>query len=174
MSANGLKTNQDRILMDKIKFVHLYEIEEQKIIDLMNNEMVGKQLPLLANGFSAKNCQDFLKAKRRFWDEYGFGPWAFLIENRFAGWGGLQPENGDADFALVLHPKFWGWGHQIFKKTKDHAFNKMNLNSITILLPASRPNSKAVTRFGFIEDGELLIDGENFLRFRLTKPLSSS
>ena len=146
--------------MDKIKFVHLHEIEKQKIIDLMNNEMVRKQLPLLADGFSVKSCQDFLKAKRLLWDKYGFGPWAFLIENKFAGWGGLQPENGEADFALVLHPKFWGWGHQIFNKAKDHAFNKMNLNSITILLPPSRPNSKAVTRFGFIEDGELPIDGE--------------
>jgi len=79
MSAICRKMNQDRILMDKIKFVHLFKIEEQKIIDLMNNEMVGKQLPLLANGFSAKNCQDFLKAKKRIWDEYGFGPWAFLF-----------------------------------------------------------------------------------------------
>lgn len=160
--------------MDQIKFVHLHEIEKQKLIELMNNEMVGKQLPLLADGFSAKNCLDFLKSKKQLWDEYGYGPWAFLIENKFAGWGGLQPENGEADFALVLHPKFWGWGHQIFNKTKEHAFRKMNLNSITILLPPSRPNSKAVTRFGFIEDGELVINGEIFLRFRLTNPLSSN
>ncbi|MCO4780673.1 MAG: hypothetical protein KC471_09835 [Flavobacteriaceae bacterium] len=157
--------------MGEVKFVHLYEIEEKKIIDLMNNEMIGEHLPLLADGFSAKNCQTFLNSKRLLWDKYGFGPWAFLIENEFAGWGGLQPENGDADFALVLHPKFWGWGHHIFRKTKNYAFNKMNLNSITILLPPNRLNSKAVTRFGFIEDGDLSIDGEIFLRFRLTKLL---
>ena len=156
--------------MDEIKFVHLYEIEEQLIIDLMNNEMVGRHLPLLADDFSAESCRAFLKAKKQLWDEHGFGPWAFLINNEFAGWGGLQSEHGEADFALVLHPKFWGWGRKIFDEVKDQAFNRMNLSSITILLPPNRPNSKAVTRLGFIEDGELTVEGEVFLRFRFTKP----
>ena len=155
--------------MGEIKFVHLFEIEEQQIIDLMNNKQVGKLLPLLSEGFSVENCRAFLKAKKQLWDEYGFGPWAVLIEDEFAGWGGLQPEHGEADFALILHPKFWGWGIRIFNKVKDQAFNEMNLNSITILLPPSRPNSKAVTRLGFAEDGELTIEGEIFSRFRLTK-----
>jgi ribosomal-protein-alanine N-acetyltransferase len=155
--------------MDEIKLVHLFEVEEEQIIILMNNEIVGKQLPLLAEGFSAENCRVFLKAKQQLWDEHGFGPWAFLIKGEFAGWGGLQPEHGEADFALVLHPKFWGWGRKIFNKVKDQAFNEMNLNSITILLPPSRPNSKAVTRLGFTADGDLTIEGEVFMRFRFTK-----
>jgi len=155
--------------MDEIKFVHLFEVKEEQIIDLMNNEMVGKQLPLLAKNFSAEECRAFLKAKKQLWDEHGFGPWAFLIEGEFAGWGGLQPEHGDADFALVLHPKFWGWGQKIFNKVKDQAFNQMNLKSITILLPPNRPNSKAIKRLGFIDDGQLIVDGEIFMRFRLTK-----
>ena len=94
-----------------------------------------------------------MKAKKQFWDEHGFVPWAFLIKGEFAGWGGgLRPEHGEADFALVLHPKFEGWGRKIFNKVKDLAFDQMNLNSITILLPPSRPNSKAATRLGFTDD----------------------
>lgn len=155
--------------MDQIKFVHLFEIEEEQIIELMNNEMVGKQLPLLAGGFSVENCRAFLQAKKALWDDFGFGPWAILIKGEFAGWGGLQPEQGEADFALVLHPNFWGWGRKVFNKVKDQAFDKMNFNSITILLPPSRPNSKAVTRLGFIEDGELILEEKKFLRFRLIK-----
>ena len=100
--------------MEEIRFVHLSEVNQQQIIDLMNNEMVGKQLPLLANGFSTANCRAFLNAKKQLWDQHGYGPWAFLIKDEFAGWGGLQTENGDADFALVLHPRFWGWGRRIF------------------------------------------------------------
>lgn len=42
--------------MEEIKFVHLFEVNEDLIIHLMNNEMVGKQLPLLLEGFSAENC----------------------------------------------------------------------------------------------------------------------
>lgn len=155
--------------MENIRFVQLDEIEEEQIIDLMNNEQVGKQLPLLVEGFSAESCHVFLKAKRQLWDEHGFGPQAILINGGFAGWGGLQPEHGEADFALILHPKFWGWGRKIFNKIKVQAFNQMNLKTITILLPPSRPNSKAITRLGFIEDGQLTVNGELFTRFRLTK-----
>lgn len=155
--------------MDEIEFVQLHEIEEEQIIALMNNEMVGKQLPLLVDGFSAESCRAFLKAKKQLWDEHGFGPWAFLINGEFAGWGGLQPEQGDADFALILHPSFWGWGRKIFNKVKDQAFEQMNLNTITISLPPSRPNSRAITRLGFTEDGQLTVGGALFMRFRLTK-----
>lgn len=156
--------------MDEIKFVHLFEVKEEQIIDLMNKEMVRKQMPLLVEGFSAADCRVFLKAKKQLWDEHGFGPWAFLINGEFAGWGGLQPEHGEADFALVLHPKFWGWGPKIFNKVKDQAFNQMNLGSITVLLPPSRPNSNAITRLGFTDDGQLIVDDKLFMRFRLTKP----
>ncbi|OUR76978.1 GNAT family N-acetyltransferase [Alphaproteobacteria bacterium 46_93_T64] len=155
--------------MDEIKLVSLFEIREEQIIDLMNNEMVGKQLPLLAGGFSVEDCQIFLKAKKQIWNDYGFGPWAFLIEGEFAGWGGLQPEHGEADFALVLHPNFWGWGRKIFEKVKNQAFKEMGLNCITILFPPSRLNSKAITRMGFREDDLLTIDNELFRRFRLSK-----
>lgn len=156
--------------MDEIEFVHLSKIKEQDIIDLMNNKLVGEQMPLLKGGFSSENCRAFLKAKQKLWDDHGYGPWAFLIKGEFAGWGGLQYEQGDADFGLVLHPKFWGWGRKIFNKIKNQAFTEMNLSSIIILLPPSRPNSKAVNRIGFKNDGNLTIDGELFLKFRLNKP----
>lgn len=50
-----------RIFMSEIQFVHLYEIEEEKFITLMNHEMVGKLMPLLKNGFSKEDCQNFLQ-----------------------------------------------------------------------------------------------------------------
>ena len=157
--------------MDQIKFVHLSDIDENAIIDLMNNEEVGKLLPLLKEGFTSEHCKAFVKAKKKLWDEHGFGPWAFVINGRFAGWGGIQPEQGEADFALVLHPNFWGLGRKIFSKIKDQAFNQMNLASITILFPPTRNNSRAITRFGFVEDGKVNVDGEVFIRFRLNKPI---
>lgn len=156
--------------MSEIKVVHLYEIEEEKIIDLMNNGSVTKYLPLLSGKFSEEDCREFLRAKRKLWIEHGFGPWAFFIDQEFAGWGGLQPEQGEADFALVLHPKYWGWGLRVFREVKDRAFNKMNLNSITALLPPNRKNLKAITRFGFVEEGEVKVNGETFRKFRLNKP----
>lgn len=158
--------------MSEIKVVHLDEVEEEKIIDLMNNGSVAKYLPLLSGEFSEEDCRTFLRAKKKLWNEHGFGPWAFLIDQEFAGWGGLQPEQGEADFALILHPKYWGWGLKIFREVEDRAFNDMNLSSITALLPPNRQNSKAITRFGFVEEGELKVDGKIFRKFRLNKPHS--
>jgi RimJ/RimL family protein N-acetyltransferase len=152
-----------------MQFVHLSEVKEEDIIELMNNELVAEHMPLLVAGFSPETCRAFLRAKQQLWDDHGFGPWAFLINGEFAGWGGLQPEQGEADFALVLHPRFWGWGRRIFEKVRDLAFEEMNLDSITVLFPPARKNSKTITRFGFVEDGQLTIDGKLFKRFRLAK-----
>jgi len=159
-------------LMDRIEFVRLFEVDEKQLIELMNNDLVGKQLPLLTGDFSVEQCRAFLEAKEKLWDDYGFGPWAILIDGKFAGWGGLQPESNDADFALVLHPAFWGWGRRIFEKVKALAFGEMNRDSITVLLPPSRLNSRAITRLGFVEDGHSIIDGVRFVRFRLTRSRS--
>lgn len=156
--------------MDNIKLVHLNEIEEKKIIELMNNELVGKQMPLLSIPFSIEDYKEFLKAKQKLWDEHGYGPWAFLIKGEFAGWGGLQPEHGEADFALVLHPNFWGWGGRIFSRIKNWAYNETNIKSMTVLFPTSRTNSMGIIRLGFVEDGKIVIDGESFVRFRHSKP----
>lgn len=156
--------------MDEIEFVHLSEIDEATIIELMNNDEVGKLLPLLQGGFTAADCKAFVKAKTLLWDVHGFGPWAFVINDEFAGWGGIQPEQGEADFALVLHPNFWGWGRKIFNRIKEQAFNEMQLGSMTILFPPTRTNSRAIMRYGFIADGQMEIDGEIFLKFRLHKP----
>lgn len=156
--------------MDDIQLVHLHQIAPQALIDLMNHPRVRQYLPLLKGDFTEQDCQAFLKAKQKLWDEDGYGPWAIVINGHFAGWGGLQKEGGDADFALILHPDYWGWGRRVFHHLVDQAFIELKLTSITILLPPYRPNAKALQRLGFVKEGELVVGGETFLRFRLQRP----
>ena len=160
---------KSKIQEDDIKFVHLSQIDKAALIELMNNETVRRQLPLLKGLFSEENCRAFLSEKQQLWDEHGFGPWAFLIRGEFAGWGGLQFEQGEVDFGLVLHPKFWGCGRIIFNKIKGEAFDQKRFESITILLPPSRPNSKAIARLGFVKEGPVTIGQETFIKYRLLK-----
>lgn len=155
--------------MTDIVFVDLWDVEPDKIISLMNNPKVAAYMPLLADGFTRETYEAFIIVKRDLWAQHGYGPHAFLINGEFAGWGGLQYENGDADFALVLHPDFWGCGLRIFDAVKDQAFGEMGLNSITVLLPPNRPNAKAIKRLGFIKDGFVKIEQQSFERFRLLK-----
>lgn len=150
-----------------IQLVSLWDVDRRKLIDLMNNDQVRAQLPLLTDFFTEGSCTAFLEAKQQLWDEHGYGPWGLMINGEFAGWGGLQPESGEVDFALVLHPDFWGYGHSIFKRFEHVAFDELNLSSITALFPPTRNNWRAITRFGFLKEKELVINNRTFIRFRL-------
>jgi RimJ/RimL family protein N-acetyltransferase len=153
-----------------VQFKRLTEVDKADIIKLMNNSLVRRQMPLLKDDFNQSMCDRFLVAKEELWSKHGYGPWAFIINDRFAGWGGLQPENGEADLALVLHPDFWGSGKILYKMIISRAFGEMGLNSVTVLFPPTRTLVKGLLRLGFKEDKELEIGNERFIRYRLEKP----
>jgi hypothetical protein len=108
-------------------------------------------------------------SKEAVWRDHAYGPWGFLIDGEFAGWGGLQPEDGDADLALVLHPRFWGHGKTIYERVLDEAFSTFGLDSVIILLPPTRGSASGIVRLGFRDDGETDILGKRFLRYRLAR-----
>ncbi|WP_394747509.1 GNAT family N-acetyltransferase [Spongiimicrobium salis] len=153
-----------------ITFKKLSEIEKSAIIDLMNHPLVRRQMPLLKGHFSETHCDNFIASKEQLWLEYGYGPWAFIIDGQFGGWGGLQLEDGEVDLALVLHPDYWGMGKTLYKKIIDIAFNEMDLSSVTVLFPPSRTRIKGFLRLGFKKDKELTIGNELFIRYKLNKP----
>jgi len=138
---------------------------------MMNEPRVRRLMPLSADGFDAAACGRFVAGKEAMWAEHGYGPWAFFVAGEFAGWGGLQPEGGDADLGIVLHPNYWGYGKLIYDRLLTHAFGPMNLDSITILLPPERTRTRAVLRLGFQRDGEVELGGVRFLRYRLHKSM---
>ncbi len=82
----------------------------------------------------------------------------------------MQPEDGDADLTLVLHPNFRGTGRHIYEAVIARAFGPMNLDSVMILFPPSRTRIRGILRLGFVPDGETEIGGERFLRYRLRAP----
>ena len=156
-------------LSDGIQCVPLNAIDAIAFLALMNHPRIGRHLPLLTAPFTLEDHQAFLRDKQQLWDEHQYGPVAFLINGEFAGWGGLQAEQGDADAALILHPRFWGYGYRIFKHIRHQAFQQLGLTSITALLPLDRPNHQAITRLGFKKNGTLTVHGNVFQRFRLSR-----
>jgi len=154
----------------EIEFKRLSEVNKFDIIELSNNPLVRRQMPLSSDNFSEADCAEFIEAKERLWATHGYGPWAFVIDGKFAGWGGLQPENGDADLALVLHPNSWGMGKVIYKKIIALAFGEMGFESVTILLPPTRIRVKGILRLGFQLDGEVELYCERWIRYRLHAP----
>jgi hexosaminidase len=152
----------------RLEFVRLTAVPAADIIALLSHPDVRRHMPLARGEVGPAECAGFVAAKEAVWNEHGFGPWAFLIDGAFAGWGGLQPEGDDIDLALVLHPAYWGHGRAIYERLIDQAFGDLGFASVTILLPPSRGGAHAIRRLGFVPDGETEHDGERFLRYRLT------
>ncbi|MCB0195055.1 MAG: GNAT family N-acetyltransferase [Anaerolineae bacterium] len=154
----------------KIEFKRLTEVDKSAIIDLMNHPLVRRQMPLTRDNFDESDCDAFVTAKEQLWADYGYGPWAFVVDDQFVGWGGLQPENGEADLGLVLHPDHWGLGKALYDEIIARAFGEMGFNTVTVLFPPTRQRIKGLLKLGFREDGALEVGGERFIRYRLDKP----
>ncbi len=148
-----------------IELIPLTQACKSELIALMSHPLVLKHMPLATESF---NYDQFIEAKERIWEEHGYGPRAFVLNDQFVGWGGLQPEGDDVEIALVLHPDYWGMGRIIYKKIVHHAFKVLNLESVIVLLPPSRTRIRGVLQLGFEEDGFTEIEGKRFLRYRLT------
>lgn len=149
-----------------IEFGRLGDVDPADLLALFRHPLVGRAMPLLGPTFSADDARSFVDGKESLWAEHGLGPWAFFIDDRFAGWGGLQPESGDADLALVLHPDYWGRGREIHDEIMRRAFGPMGFDSVTILLPLGRTRPEVLARLGFSPDGHLDVGGVSFCRYR--------
>jgi len=153
-----------------LEFKHLREIPCADIIALNTHPLVRRQMPLSDDHFDEEECRKWVEGKEAQWEEHGYGPWAFLVDGIFAGWGGFQHENGDADLGLVLHPDYWGAGRTIYEELMRRGFGEMGFPSVTILLPPSRRRIRGILKLGFLPDGEVELYGERFIRHRLYAP----
>jgi hypothetical protein len=109
----------------------------------------------------------FIENKEGLWREHGFGPYAFYIDCQFAGWGGVQPEAGEADLAMVLHPSFWGFGKLLLMNILRKAFNEMGKESVVIFFPPTRTKVRSIYRIGFKKEKDVELYGEKFILYRL-------
>lgn len=145
----------------------LTEIDRAIIIDLLNHPLVKKYMPLSLPHVGEKEYSDFINAKEAIWTTHHFGPQAYLKNGTFIGWGGLQPDDGDFELALVLHPDYWGYGKHIYKELIEYAFQELKLPSVVIYFPPTRTRIKGLLRAGFQKDGETAFSGCQFIRYRL-------
>ena len=157
--------------MMKIARLRLSQIPINDLLDLLNHPDVLRHMPLGQATMSLSQCQQWVEDKEAHWAQHAYGPWALMVGDKLAGWGGLQDEAGDADLAVVLHPSFWGYGRQIFLELVHEAFEERGFPCITIHLPLTRRKLQWLERAGFQADGKVSLDGAIFNRFRLFNPV---
>ena len=150
-----------------IELKRLHEVSYADIVDLMNSPLIRKHMPLASDKFGAEEYDKFITAKEEIWCEFGYGPWAFFVNEKFVGWGGLQPMHDEIEVALMLSPKYWGMGKKLYEIIIQYAFETLRLQSVIILFPPSRRHVKGVFRLGFKKEDEIMVEGAPFIRYRL-------
>lgn len=153
-----------------VEKISLKSVDKNLIIQLLSDPLVKRHMPLSAESFGDKQYFDFIASKEAIWEQFGFGPSAYIVNNELIGWGGIQPDVNDFELALVLAPAYWGYGRQLYNDLIQQAFVELKLASVVILFPPSRTKIKWILKAGFVEETKVNIDGECFIRFRLMNP----
>ena len=143
------------------------EIEPDEIIAHMSDPRVGEHMPLLTFEWDKVAVAKFIATKEECWNRDGLGHWAILCNGKYVGWGGFQKEGEEWDYGSVLKPDSFGLGAHISKKAIEFAVADERIPFVTMLLPPSRKNLRALERLGakFVEEMEY--DGAKFLKYRL-------
>ncbi len=153
-----------------IEFVRLSELDTASLLRLVNDRRMQRHMPLAGDEMREADVHAWVADKERYWDEFGFGPWGIRIRGTVAGWGGLQPFDGDVEIALVLMPEFWGWGRAIFLRLQQFAFGELGLSHVVVALPPTRGGARGLLRLGFRRVDTAEIASHPFVVYRLDAP----
>ncbi|WP_253280766.1 hypothetical protein [Morganella sp. EGD-HP17] len=72
----------------QLEFKRLTQIKPADITALNNHPKVLQQMPLGSPDFDDGKSRNWAEEKDAQWEINGYGPWAFVIDDVFAGWGG--------------------------------------------------------------------------------------
>lgn len=158
-----------RVFAAGIRLSRLAEVSTEDVLDLLNDPGIARHMPLAGDRFDEAAARQWADGKDAQWQQNGYGPWAVIVGDEFAGWSGFQKEGQDADFAMVLKPRFWGLGREIYVRAVGQGFDALGFESIVVTLPPTRKVARVLGRLGFHRDGETEHWGRRFLRFRLLK-----
>lgn len=133
---------------------------------LLNDPAVTRHLPLHRGYMTAEECQQWARGKSTLWADPERGPWSVYVDGRFAGWGGLQPEEGgEAGLALVLHKRHWGRGLTLARTMVMRFRSAGGYEPVVVCLPLTRRCVGTLERMGLIHLGQVTEQGVVFNKF---------
>ncbi|EDZ48489.1 conserved hypothetical protein [Rhodobacterales bacterium Y4I] len=151
----------------QLRFARLAEVPLQEIARHMSDPRMAEHMPLLTGAWDEAFARDFVAAKEACWRRDGLGHWAFLRGDAYLGWGGFQKEGTEWDFGLVLRADCFGMGPAIAREALAFARRDPRIPFVTFLLPPTRRHMRPLERLGAVQTGEVLYQGQRFLKFRL-------
>lgn len=130
--------------MDKIQYINFDDIDVADLILLLNEERLRDHL-VLHPVFDSNNINEWVKNKVECNSLSGCRTRVIVVENKLAGWCGIQKDNDDYEIAIVLSESYWGNGSSVFKELLSWA-KKLGHQEVVIHLLETRPEYNFLKR----------------------------
>ncbi len=106
--------------MNKLDYLTLDSVVPAEFVPLLNKASVRQHLiehPL----FDDASVSVWLKAKQQVDATPGCKVRAIRVDGAWAGWCGIQSEQGRYEIAVILDNQYWGLGRQVFTEVMGWA-----------------------------------------------------
>ena len=130
--------------MSEIEFLSFNQVNPENFMGIVNEDSLRTHL-IDHPYFDASSLQAWMDDKVKTNDIKGCRIRAVYIGGALAGWCGIQPDDNGFELAIVISPKFWGFGISIFKTLMCWT-KELGHKEVLFHLLESRPEYKALNR----------------------------
>ncbi len=150
---------------DTLTYVRLDEVDPSDVQKLLNQKRIREHL-VEHELFDANSVKTWIKEKLEVDATNGCRVRGVMSNSSFAGWCGIQLENGNYEIAMVLDSKHWGLGKRVFYDVMRWA-KELGHEEVFIHLLHTRPEYKFLKNISkSVFQSELL--GRKFTTYRLS------
>ena len=128
--------------------------ETAELHALLTDPRVAKHMPLADLKVSYDWVANWKESKSVQWPDENMGPWAVYIDDRLAGWAGVQPDGQETvELAVVLNTWAWNRGAEVAAESIRRWKLFEDPRRIVIYLPESRDVASIAKRLNLkLED----------------------
>ncbi len=150
--------------MSKPKYEKINDINPDDFIPVLNDEKIRNHL-VVHDLFNSATIREWVKGKTECNDIQGCRIRAIIIDNKLAGWCGIQKDEENYEIAMVISKSYWGSGALIFRDLKSWA-KELGHNEVAVHLLETRPEYRFLTKTSTkIYKSKML--GRNFLTYHI-------
>jgi RimJ/RimL family protein N-acetyltransferase len=146
----------------ELEFVPLQAVDADELLICLNHQDIRTHLvehPL----FTPESLQQWLEGKEQLQQQHQNSRIrAVVIDNRVAGWCGIQPQQDGYELAIVIARPYWGVGPVIFRMLMAWA-RELGHRQIEFLLLDSR------RRYRLLEQRALAVHNQSWMGRSFTR-----
>ncbi|NCP64067.1 MAG: GNAT family N-acetyltransferase [Paraglaciecola sp.] len=130
--------------MNEIQFKPLCDVDLNELSNILNKQKIRIHL-IQHDQFNAESINAWVNEKIRVDQQPGCRVRAVFIDEKLAGWCGIQPDGDSYEVAIVIDDQYWGTGLTIFKQVMQWA-TEFGLERVMIHLLETRKNYKFLNK----------------------------